>query len=121
MPDPQAAPERTLILEIALPEFNCEDYRLDGPDPHMNEALADMLEVTDSGPTPEVFGWMALDDAGLTTSRVNLSILLGSKDGNFLERVKGQLVGQRIVERTPEHELSNDDRLDYYEEQERDA
>lgn len=111
--------QRTLIVEIALPDFNCEDYRLDGPDPYMNQALIEALEIEGAEPTPEWFGWQALDDSGLTTSRINLSILLGSKDGNFLERVKGQLVGQRIVERTPEHELSDDDRLDDYEERDR--
>ncbi len=63
--------------------------------------------------------WRALDDSGLTTDRINLAILVGGKDGNFLERVKGQLVGERIVERKPEHELSDDDRLDYYEERDR--
>lgn len=111
--------ERTLILEIALPDFYCEDYRLDGSDPYMNEALAEALEIDGAEPTPEWFGWRALDDSGLTTHRINLTILLGSKDGNFLERVKGQLVGHRIVPRTPEHELSDDDRLDDYEERER--
>ena len=104
--------QRTLILEIAVPDFNCEDYRLDGPDRFMNEALAEAAEHDPDGATPEWLGWQALEDSGLTTSRVNLSILLGGKDGNFLERVKGQLVGQRIVERTPEHELSDDERLD---------
>lgn len=112
---------RTLILEIALPDFNCDDYRVDedAPDEFMVEALRDMAEAEDAEITPEWLGWQALDDSGLTTSRVNLAILLGSKDGNFLERVKGQLVGQRIVERVPEHELSDDDRLDYYEERDR--
>jgi len=120
MPDRDiAARSRTLILEIALPDFYCEDYRLDGPDPYMNQALAEAVEYEPDGATPEWLGWQALDDSGLTTHRVNLSILLGSKDGNFLERVKGQLVGQRIVERTPEHELSDDDRLDFYEERDR--
>jgi hypothetical protein len=108
---------RTLILEIALPDFYCEDYRLDGNDPYMNEALTEALNGDE--PTPEWFGWQALQDSGLTTHRVNLAILLGSKDGNFLERVKGQLVGQRIVARTPEHELSDDTRLDEYEEDDR--
>lgn len=117
-----AAPirERTLILEIALPDFHCEDYRLDGADPYMNEALAEAASFDPDGATPEWLGWQALDDAGLTTHRINLSILVGGKDGNFLERVKGQLVGQRIVERKPEHELSDDDRLDFYEERDRD-
>jgi hypothetical protein len=114
-----APQERTLILEIAVPDFNCEDYRLDGPDRYMNEALAEAAECDPDGATPEWLGWQALDDSGLTTPRINLSILLGSKDGNSLERVKGQLVGQRIVERTPEHELSDDARLDEYEERER--
>ncbi len=117
MPDKPTAPqERTLILEIAVPDFYCEDFRLDGSDPHMNAALADILELDGAEPTPEWFGEQALEDCGLTTPRVNLSILLGSKDGNFLERIKGQLVGQRIVERVPEHELSDDTRLDDYEE-----
>jgi len=111
--------ERTLILEIAVPDFNCEDYRLDGPDRFMNEALAEAAELDPDGATPEWFGWQALDDSGLTTHRINLSILLGGKDGNFLERVKGQLVGQRIVERKPEHELSDDTRLDDHEERDR--
>ena len=114
-PAERAVLTRTLILEIAVPDFNCEDYRLDGPDRYMNEALSEAAELDPDGATPEWFGWQALNDSGLTTSRINLAILLGSKDGNFLERVKGQLIGQRIVPRTAEPELSDDDRLDYYE------
>lgn len=109
--------KRTLILEIAVPDFDCEDYTLDGGgDPDMAYSLREMLG--DEAATPEWFGWQALEDSGLTTPRINLSILLGYKDGNFLERVKGQLVSQRIVERVAEHELSDDSRLDDYEERE---
>jgi hypothetical protein len=113
----ESLPQRTLILEIAVPDFHCEDYRLDGTDPYFNQALTEMLDGEEA--TPERLGWLALHDSGLTTSRVNLSILLGSKDGNFLERIKGQLVGQRIVEREDRHELSDDTRLDDYEEDDR--
>lgn len=109
--------KQTLILEIALPDFYCEDYRVDGEDEIMNQTLREACE-SDS-PTPEQLGDVALEDSGLTTDRINLSILLGSKDGNFLERVKGQLVGSRIVPRTSDHELSDDTRLDEYEERER--
>jgi len=113
---------RTLILEIALPDFHCEDYRVDAeaPDEFMAEALREAAEIDGVEVTPEWLGWQALDDSGLTTGRVNLTILLGSKDGNFLERVKGQIIGQRIVERKAEHEISDDERLDEYEERERD-
>ena len=113
--------QRTLILEIALPDFNCDDYRTDAdaPDEIMAEVLREAAEIEGVEVTPEWLAWQALDDSGLTTPRINLSILLGSKNGNFLERVKGQLVGQRIVPRIPEHELADDDRLDYYDERDR--
>lgn len=102
---------RTLILEIALPGFYAEGYAPSEP------IMQEWCESDD--PTPQQLADAALEDSGLTTPRVNLSLLLGSKDGNFLEHVKGQIVGARIVERTPEHELSDDDRLDHYEEAER--
>ena len=118
-----AAPalSRTLILEVALPDFNCDDYRVDAaaPDEIMAEVLREMAEVEGVEITPEWLAEHALEDSGLTTPRINLAILLGSKDGNFLERVKGQLVGARIVPRTPDHELADDDRLDDAEERDR--
>lgn len=115
MPAPS---EQTLILEIALPDFACDDYRVDtlAPDPYMAQALREIAETGDAAITPEWLAEQALDDSGLTTRRINLSILLGSMDGNFLERVKGQLVGARIVPRASEHELSDDTRLDDAEE-----
>ena len=111
-----AAPalSRTLILEIAVPDFNCEDYTSD------DEAVAMWLDLEDGQQaTPEQLAEAALEDSGLTTPRINLAILLGSKEGNFLERVRGQLVGARIVPRTPDHELADDDRLDDAEERDR--
>lgn len=105
---------RTLILEIAVPGFYAEDYTPD------DEAVAMFLDLEDGEQaTPEQLADTALEDSGLTTPRVNLSLLLGSKDGNFLERVKGQLVGARIVPREADHELADDDRLDDQEARER--
>lgn len=98
---------RTLIVEIALPDFMCDDYDFD--DPEMGEILRDWC---DGNLSPEGLAEAALEDAGLTSPRINLSILTGSKDGNFVERVKGQYVGARIVPRDPSHELSDDTRLD---------
>lgn len=98
---------RTLILEIALPDFMCDEYDFD--DPEMGEILREFCE---GNLNPEGLAEAALEDAGLTSPRINLAILTGSKDGNFVERVKGQFLGARIVTREPSHELSDDTRLD---------
>jgi hypothetical protein len=106
---------RTLILEIALPDFNAEDLDPDSPEIREFYGTGDGQGAMTS---EDVLG-MVENESGLTTPRVNLALLVGSKDGNFLERVKGQIIGARIVPREPSHELADDDRLDDAEERDR--
>jgi hypothetical protein len=106
--------ERTLILEIALPDYYAEDYRLD-----RDETMAEVLrEFCDSEhPTPEQLGEVCMEDSGETAGGfVRLSILTGSKDGNELQRVDGFIVSAKIVLREPDHDRERDERLIEYEE-----
>lgn len=104
--------KHTLVLEIALPDFNCDDYI---EDEGMVETLRMMLDTDD--PTPEQIGQQVLDDSGETSGGfVRLSILTGSKDGNELQRVDGFILGAKVVPRQPDHERERDERLIEHEE-----
>jgi hypothetical protein len=91
---------RTLILEIALPDYYLEDWDETLSFYEGDEETLDIIQ----------------NESGLCSGRVNLSILLGDKGGTFVERVKGQIVAARVVPREPDHELSDDERLDDLEE-----
>ena len=102
----------TLVLEIALPDFNADDYV---EDEGMVEALHELLG-TDS-PSPEQIGETVLEDSGETAGGyVRLSILTGSKDGNELQRVDGFILSAKLVPREPAHERERDERLIEHEE-----
>jgi hypothetical protein len=92
-------PDRTLILEIALPDYYLEDW---DETVEFYPGDADTLEMIEN-------------ESGLCSPRVNLTLLLGGKDGTWAERISGQIVGARVVPRENEHELSDDSRLDDYE------
>lgn len=109
--------KQTLILEIALPDYYAEDYRLDR-DEAMAEALRLWFDVEDGADlTPEQLGAACLEDSGETSGGfVRLSLLTGSEGGNELQRVDGFIVGARVVPRTADHERERDERLIEHEE-----
>lgn len=116
-PGPATRPEtgqrmtKTLVLEVALPDFNAEDYDLD--DEIMGPVLREFCETDE--PTPEQLGELVLDESGLCSPRVKLSILLGDKGGTGIEHVTGQIVGARLIPRIGEHEATEDERVEAYE------
>jgi len=88
----------TLVLTVALPGFNAED-------------LVGVSEMEYDGDSLT----MLSENAGVCSSRVNLSLLYGDKDGTEVMRIKGTLLSCGVVERRAEHELSDDPRLDEFE------
>jgi len=86
---------KTLVLEIALPGFNAED-------------LGDVIQSEYDGDSLAMLG----ENAGVCSSRVNLSLLYGDKDGTEVMRIKGTLRSCSIDDRDVSHELSDDHRLD---------
>ena len=105
--------KHTLVLEVSLPDFNCDDYI---EDEGMVEALRMMLDTDD--PTPEQIGEQVLDDSGETSGGfVRLSILTGSMAGNELQRIDGFILSAKVVPRQPDHARERDERLIEHEEQ----
>lgn len=102
---------KTLILEIALPDFWAEDF--DGED--MRAFYGD----EDGSPlTPEQMMDALSEEAGMITGgHVRVITLTGSKGGNELQRMEGWIVGARVVPREPDHERTKDERLDDHEEE----
>ena len=105
---PETPLTKTLILEIALPDFWAEDF--DGED--MRDFYGDGAPLT-----PEQMLDALSEEAGfITGGHVRVLILTGSKGGNELQRMDGWIIGASVVARAPDHERAKDDRLDYYEE-----
>lgn len=100
---------RTLIYEIALPDFYAED--LDPAD----EVLIEMYGTTEGQQQltdEEMFDAITESSGMITGGHVRVMILTGSEAGNLLQVVDGFLVGGRVVPRVPDHEREKDDRLD---------
>jgi hypothetical protein len=93
---PERESDRTLILEIALPDFYLGDWD-------------EILSFYEGG---EETLAMIENESGLCSLRVKISLLIGGKDGTFVERVDGQILAAKVVTREPAHELAADDRLD---------
>lgn len=109
MPDAaKATLTRTLIYEIALPDFYAED--LDPTD----QVLIEMYGTTEGQQQltdEEMFDAITESSGMITGGHVRVMILTG-ETGNLLQVVDGFLVGGRVVPRVPDHEREKDDRLD---------
>lgn len=95
---PATAP-RVLVLEIAVPSYYLDDW---------DEILATNEEFGMDMDTFDIIH----EESGMASPDVNLGILVGGKDGHWVEKLKGRIVDAKVVERTPEHELTGDERLD---------
>lgn len=102
---------KTLIIEIALPDFNAEEYDV------LDEMMGPILHEHFNGDTPtsEQLGELVLEESGLCSPRVKLAVLLGDKGGTDIEHVTGQIVGARLVPRVAGHEATEDERVEEYE------
>lgn len=102
---------KTLVLEIALPDFHAEDL---DPD---SESLREFYGDEDGLPlTPEQFLDAFLNESAIITGgHVRVLVLTGDKGGEGLHRMDGWIVGAKVVPRTAEHEGEKDERLDYHE------
>jgi hypothetical protein len=102
---------RTLIFEIALPDFYAEDL-----DPN-DEILCEMYGEDDAPLTDEQMFDAISNESGLITGgHVRVLLLTGDKGGNELQRMDGWIVAAKVVPRAADHEREKDERLDDYEE-----
>ena len=103
---------KTLIFEIALPDFYAEDI-----DPE-DEIYREMYAADGESPlTPDELADAISEESGMITGgHVRVVILTGSKGGEDLQRMDGFIVGAKVVPRLPDHEREKDDRLDWAEE-----
>lgn len=96
MSKPQSRPQRTLIFELALPDYYLDDWD-------------EILEFYDG----DVDTYDAIsNESGLSSSDVKLGLLLGGKDGTWVEYVKARIIAAKVVPREAAHELIGDERLD---------
>lgn len=102
---------KTLIFEIALPDFYAEDL-----DPN-SESLREFYGEEGAPLTAEQMYDAVSNESGMISGRhVRVVLLTGGKGGDELQRLDGWIVGVTIVDRTVEHEGEKDERLDDYEE-----
>lgn len=98
---------KTLIFEIALPDFYAEDI---DPD---DEIYREMYGTDGAPLTPEQLLDAVSEESGIISGgHVRVLIPTGSKGGNELQRMDGFIVGVKIVDREPDHEREKDERLD---------
>lgn len=102
---------KTLIFEIALPDFYAEDI-----DPN-DELLREMYgnELGEPLDAERLFDAVSEESGLITGGHVRVLLLTGDKGGNDLHRMDGFIVGARVVPRTADHEREKDERLDDYE------
>lgn len=87
--------KRTLLLTIALPDYYAED---------IDQAMADEFYGGDLSDT-------ALEEMSLITTTARLLVAHGDKEGNTLIELRAVIVKADVVDRTPEHDQPEDERL----------
>ena len=103
---------KTLIFEIALPDYYAEDI-----DPE-DEIYREMYGADGAPLTPDELLDAISEECGMITGgHVRVLILTGSKGGNELQRMDGWIVGAKVVPRVADHERGKDERLDDYEQE----
>ena len=85
---------KTLLLTIALPDFWAEDI----PEDAAEFWDGDMMESVYSS-------------AGLISDTARLFIMHGDECGNDLHAMRAVLVAADVVDRVPEHDAEEDERL----------
>jgi hypothetical protein len=86
---------RTLVLTIALPDFNVEDVT--------QEAATEFYD----GSVEE----LAFEAMSLITHTARLFVATGDKGGNGLHDARAVIVAADVVERIEEHDEPQDERL----------
>ncbi|MEN6426071.1 MAG: hypothetical protein ABFE13_11950 [Phycisphaerales bacterium] len=85
---------KTLLLTIALPDFWAEDI----PDDAAELWDGDMMEAVYSS-------------AGLISDTARIFIMHGDECGNDLHLLRAVIVSADVVDRVPEHDVEEDERL----------
>ena len=85
---------KTLVLSIALPDFYAEDLGEEADGFYDGDVMAALFEET-----------------GMLSLTARFFNLTGSKEGNELQDSRAVIVGAAVVERKPDHDEPEDERL----------